>query len=262
MKNKKLRRFAAILATVMLVAGIALVLFPTISNWYGKMVASDISNGFDQSVDNQKDGSYSDAKKKGLVDDEGYLADGSSDYPVYYKADIEKLKRDSIKYNEMLKSKQRDKLTNESAYEQPSLNLSKYGIFNGVYGYVEAPSIDMKLPIYLGTGRNHMNYGAAHLTYTSLPIGGEDTNCVLAGHTGYVGRIFFDNIRNLNIGDEIKVKNYWSTLEYTVTGTKVISPNEMDDIFLKEGKDMIILMTCIKNDNGEFDRYLVFCERK
>ena len=262
MKNKKIRRFVAILATVMLVCGIALVLFPPISNWYGKSVALDISNEFDQSVDNQMDGSYSDAKRKGLVDDEGFLTDGSLDYPVYYKVDIERLRRDSIEYNEMLKTKQRDKLTNELAYEQPSLSLSEYGIFNGVYGYVEAPSIDMKLPIYLGTGRSHMEYGAAHLTFTSLPIGGKDTNCVLAGHTGYVGRIFFDNIRNLHIGDEIRVKNYWSTLKYTVTETKVISPKEMDDIFLKEGKDMVILMTCIKGDNGEFDRYLVFCERK
>ncbi|MGN1130262.1 MAG: hypothetical protein ACI4Q8_02830, partial [Ruminococcus sp.] len=115
MKNKKLRRFVAILATVMLVAGIGLMLFPPISNWYGKIVATDISNRFDQSVDNQIDGSYSDAKKKGIVDDEGYLTDGSSDYPVYYKADIERLKRDSKKYNEMLKTKQRDKLTEESA---------------------------------------------------------------------------------------------------------------------------------------------------
>lgn len=262
MKNKKVRVTVTIIATVMLIAGIGLILFPTISNWYGKSVAKDISNTFDQSVSNQMDGSFRDAKKKGIVDDEGYLTEGSLDYPIYFKADIERLKRDSIEYNEMLKTKQREKLTDEIAYEQPSLKLSEYGIFNGVYGYVEAPAIDMKLPIYLGTGRNHMEYGSAHLTYTSLPIGGKDTNCVLAGHTGYVGRIFFDNIRNLKIGDEVKVKNYWSTLKYSVTETKVITPKQMDDIFLKEGKDMVILMTCIKNDSGEFDRYLVFCERK
>ena len=94
-----------------------------------------------------------------------------------------------------------------------------------------------------------------------MPIGGKDTNAVLAGHTGYVGRIFFDNIRQLNIGDKVKVRTYWSKITYKVTGTKVIKPNHADDIFIHDDKDMIILMTCISNGSGGFDRYLVFCER-
>lgn len=260
MKNSKVRKILLTVATIFLIVGIGLVLFPPLSNWYGIKVANDISEDFDKGISNIQKGSYAEAKKKGLVDDEGIATDGSGDL-MFYDADIKRLKEDSIKYNEMLKVNQRDKLTSKFSYEQPSLKLSKYGIFNGVYGYVEAPTIDMKLPIYLGTGRNHMNYGAAHLTYTSLPIGGDTTNCVLAGHTGYVGRIFFDNIRNLSVGDTVKVRNYWEKISYKVTSTKVITPKQADDIFLKEGKDMIILMTCISNSSGGFDRYLVFCER-
>ena len=66
---------------------------------------------------------------------------------------------------------------------------------------------------------------------------------------------------NLQIGDKVKVGTYWSKITYTVTSTKVIDPDHADDIFIKEGKDMIILMTCISNGSGGFDRYLVFCER-
>ena len=55
----------------------------------------------------------------------------------------------------------------------------------------------MRLPIYLGANSSNMSYGAAHMSATSLPIGGKNTNAVLAGHTGYIGRIFFDNLRNL-----------------------------------------------------------------
>ena len=62
---------------------------------------------------------------------------------------------------------------------------------------------------------------AAHLTYTSLPIGGESTNCVLAAHTGYIGRIFFDYIRYLNVGDEVTVTNLWNKLTYRVTDKRV-----------------------------------------
>lgn len=258
MKNKKVRRVLTIIASIFLITGICLVLFPPVSNTYGKYVAKGISDDFDKRADNPRKGSYADAKKKGEVDGNGCLKDGTQ---VVYDVDIKRLREDSIKYNNMLKKHQWEKLTSSLSYEQPSLKLSKYGIFDGVYGYIEAPTIDMKLPIYLGTARNHLNYGAAHLTYTSLPIGGNNTNAVLAGHTGYIGRIFFDNIRNLQIGDKVKIRTYWSKITYTVTSTKVIDPHHADDIFIKEGKDMIILMTCISNGSGGFDRYLVFCER-
>ena len=66
-----------------------------------------------------------------------------------------------------------------------------------------------------------MSYGAAHMSATSLPIGGKNTNAVLAGHTGYIGRIFFDNLRNLKIGDWVSITNYWDTLNYKVVETKV-----------------------------------------
>lgn len=258
MKSKKVRRVLTIIATLFLVIGIGLVLFPPVSNTYGKYVAKGISDDFETRANHPRKGSYADAKKNGEVDSNGCLSDGTQ---VVYDVDIKRLKEDSIKYNNMLKKHQREKLTSSLSYVESSLKLSKYGIFDGVYGYLEAPTIDMKLPIYLGTARDHLNYGAAHLTYTSLPIGGKDTNAVLAGHTGYVGRIFFDNIRQLNIGDKVKVRTYWSKISYKVTGTKVIKPNHADDIFIHDDKDMIILMTCISNGSGGFDRYLVFCER-
>ena len=90
-----------------------------------------------------------------------------------------------------------------------------------VYGYVSAPSIGLELPIYLGGNDDNMALGAAHMTYTSLPIGGESTNCVLSGHSGYIGRIFFDYLPNLSIGDEIVVENYWDTLTYKVIDKQI-----------------------------------------
>ena len=120
----------------------------------------------------------------------------------------------------------------------------------------------MRLPIYLGANNANMSYGAAHLTYTSLPIGGDTTNTVLAGHTGYVGRIFFDNLRNLKIGDTVTLHNYWGSLDYRVTETKVCLENETQDVFLKEGKDLLTMITCISDGHGGFNRYYVICERK
>jgi sortase A len=65
-----------------------------------------------------------------------------------------------------------------------------------------------------------MSKGAAHLSQTSLPIGGENTNCVIAAHRGFWKAAMFRDIEKLQIGDRITVTNPWATLIYEVTETK------------------------------------------
>ena len=140
--------------------------------------------------------------------------------------------------------------------------MSSYGITSGVYGYISAPSIGLELPIYLGGSDDNMALGAAHMTYTSLPIGGESTNCVLSGHSGYIGRIFFDYIPSLNIGDEITVENYWNTLTYKVIDKQIHKKDESTDCYITEDRDLLTLITCVSNGHGGFDRFYLICERK
>ena len=99
------------------------------------------------------------------------------------------------------------------------------------------------------------------MTFTSLPIGGADTNAVIAGHTGYVGRIFFDNLRSLNIGDRITVRNFWETLTYEVSEKNTFKPNESAAAFIKEGEDLFTMFTCTPSASGDFDRFFVKCRR-
>ncbi|MBQ9673312.1 MAG: class C sortase [Ruminococcus sp.] len=260
-KRSKIRVFFTILATLMLIVGIGLLLFPPVSNTYGKIVAESIADDFDKRVEiieknkNLKKSSDSDNSKN------NFYYDNNDDGIDYQKIDIDALYKDSKAYNKNLRENQSSLLTNDYVFEKPALYLSHYGIYDGVYGYVNIPAIDLKIPIYLGIQNDHMSYGAAHLTYTSLPIGDNNSNCVLAAHTGYVGRIFFDNIRNLKAGDNVQVVNYWNKVNYTVTGHKIIKPNEAEDIFIEENKSKLVLMTCITNNSGGFDRYLVYCEK-
>ncbi len=175
--------------------------------------------------------------------------------------DFGRLYMDSVVYNEALKQHQGELLVNEQAYQKPSLDLSSYGIYSEVYGYVSAPSIGLELPIYLGGNDDNMALGVAHMTYTSLPIGGESTNCVLSGHSGFIGRIFFDYLPNLNIGDEIVVENYWNTLTYKVARKQINKSYESADCFITDGKDLLTLITCISDGHGGFDRFYVIAER-
>lgn len=249
-----MRKFFITTGIILLVAGIGILLFLFISNQLYIQKAVNRCNQFDNQiiVDTKKQ-----INKDGrLTDDHGNII---SDYPILFQADIKKLREDSIEYNKKLKDIQYDMLVSNLSYENPALSLSKYGIYDGVFGYIGCSEINLKLPIYLGTGNNHMNYGAAHLTYTSLPIGGENTNCVLSAHTGYIGKIMFDFVKNLSPGDTVKIKNYWSTLYYEVSDIKTVNPYEIEDIYIQEGKDFLTLVTC--NYNGS-KRYVIKCERK
>ncbi len=255
------------LIIVMLTAGIVLLLFPTVSNFVGKQIANSEAEQFDKKrevVDNSGE-TFEDALEKGEVDKEGYPIDENGrrtgDTPVVFKSDLDRLLKDSQNYNENLKLNQSSLLISEEAYSSPALDMTDYGIFDGIYGYVWAPSIDLKLPVYLGANDNNLSCGAAHMTYTSLPLGGNSTNTVLAGHTGYVGRVFFDNLRRLKLGDTISLQNYWESIDYTVVKTEVKKPNDSQVVFITPDKDLLTMFTCISNGSGGFDRYYVICER-
>lgn len=117
------------------------------------------------------------------------------------------------------------------------------------------------MPIYLGASDDHLAAGAAQLSQTSLPIGGTNTNCVIAGHRGWRGADYFRYVPDLQIGDEIIITNLWETLTYTVVETDIIAPNDVDKILIQEGKDMLTLITCHPYASGGKQRYVVYCER-
>lgn len=254
-----------ILSILLIALSVSCFLYPNVSKEYEKQKIETEIQTFDTKVEEISEGTHKEAVKKKEINEEGYPIneEGSviSDTPVIFKGDIDKLLKDSKYYNENLKENQKSLLVDEYSYAYPSIDLTEYGIYDGIFGYIESPTINMKLPIYLGANDGTMSNGAAHLTYTSLPIGGESTNCVLAAHTGYIGKIFFDYIFNLSIGDKIYITNYWDILEYKVVKTEVHAPNDSDSIFIQEGKDLVTLLTCISDGYGGFNRYYVICER-
>ena len=178
---------------------------------------------------------------------------------MIFEYDLNALHRDSVAYNKGLINHQGT--VDTSDYTKAALKMSDYGLSN-FYCYLSIPSIDMYLPVYLGANDDMMSCGAAHLAGTSLPVDMKDTNVALAGHTGYIGRIFFDNIRRLDIGDTVTIHNYWESINYKVIDYKVVKPNQTADIYIQNGRQLLTLITCIKSKGEGFDRYLVICEKK
>lgn len=277
------RKVLISIAIILLVVGLSLIISPKISNRIGEQIAHSTIEDFkmlkskatsdEPTVKNESSEDsplnttpVSDPSKPRcnpvwqIGNEESYIKNDESTTTVH-NVDFDRLFSNSVTYNENLKQHQSELLVSEMSYQKPSLDLSSYGIINGVYGYISAPSIGMELPIYLGGNDENMAHGAAHMTYTSLPIGGESTNCVLSGHSGYIGRIFFDYIPNMNIGDEITVENYWDTLTYKVIDKQIHKKDESADCYITEGGDLLTLITCISNGHGGFDRFYLICER-
>lgn len=121
--------------------------------------------------------------------------------------------------------------------------------------------MELTMPAYLGASDAHLAAGAAVLGNTSAPIGGDNTNCVIAGHRGWRGADYFRHIDRLTVGDTVKLTNLWETLTYTVADIQIIQPHEIEKIKIQQGRDLLTLLTCHPYASGGRERYVVYCEK-
>ena len=227
--------------------GMGILLYPAINNYYtGKRMESSVESFY--STDPTEDGT-----------DNSFLTiptaetEPSTPYPEL----LEMLEA----YNRELYEDDQSKLSSLAATEQPGVLFSVSGQAGDVFGVLSIPKLEMEMPLYLGATDKHMADGAAQLGQTSIPIGGENTNAVIAGHRGYNGAPYFRYVPELQIGDSVDITNLWGTLHYKVVETRIIQPNDIDAIKIQPGRDLITLLTCHPYASGGRQRFLVICER-
>ena len=164
-------------------------------------------------------------------------------------------------YNQRIYAEKQCNLVDLEACEEPAADLVTYGIEGEIIGVLEIPAMELTMPVYLGASDAHLAAGAAVLGNTSAPIGGDNTNCVIAGHRGWKGADYFRHIDRLAVGDEVRITNLWETLTYTVADIQIIQPHEVDKVKIQQGRDMLTLITCHPYASGGRQRYVVCCER-
>ena len=164
-------------------------------------------------------------------------------------------------YNQQIWEDQQSGLSDPWSYQQPSFVLGDFGMEDEIFAVISIPKIELEIPVYLGATTEHLSLGAAHLSQTSLPIGGINTNCVIAGHRGWHHGEYFYNIVDLEPGDEVVITNMWDTLRYRVTEAKAIESYDVDKVKIQEGRDMVTLLTCYYNGSGHKMRFAVYCVR-
>ena len=164
-------------------------------------------------------------------------------------------------YNRQLYAEKQRDLTSLEACEEPAVDLAAYGIEDEIIGVLEIPAMELTMPVYLGASGEHLALGTAVLGSTSAPIGGDNTNCVIAGHRGWKGADYFRHIDRLQVGDAVQLTNLWETLTYTVTDIQIIQPHEVDKIKIQPNRDLLTLLTCHPYASGGKQRYVAVCER-
>ena len=164
-------------------------------------------------------------------------------------------------YNQRIYNEKQSGLVDLEACEELAADLTAYGIEDEILGVLEIPAMELTMPVYLGASDDHLAAGAAVLGNTSVPIGGANTNCVIAGHRGWKGADYFRHIDRLEVGDTVKLTNLWETLTYTVADIQIIQPHQIEKIKIQQGRDLLTLLTCHPYASGGRQRYVVYCER-
>ena len=242
------RRILVLVTLMLFIAGLGLLLYPYLQGAAADHRITEDANGFLEMVD------LTPVTPEDTIPE----ATGSAETePVLYPELLEAMQR----YNQQLWEEKQSGLCDPWAYEQPSFTLGDYGLADEIFGVIRIPKLELSMPIYLGATYRHMADGAAHLSQTSLPIGGENTNCVIAGHRGWRGASYFRYITELEAGDEVIITNLWGELRYTVVDTRVIAPNDVKQILIQEDRELLTLLTCHPYASGGKYRYVVYCER-
>ncbi len=211
--KKKDSLMTAVLVGVFLL-GLAILLYPTVSDWWNRRVTTRAIAAYDSAV--------------GEMDE--------TDYTAYFEAAEE--------YNEVLAALgaaltiAAPELFDEDYWE--TLDISGTGIM----GYITIEKINVQLPIYHGTSDGVLQIAAGHLQGSSLPVGGESTHAVISAHRGLPSAKLFTDLDQLEEGDTFTITVLDRVLTYEVDQISIVLPNEIESIYIEEGKDYCTLMTC------------------
>ncbi len=241
-KKRKGYRLLIIIAAVVFLAGLIVLLFPVFTNTLYNMEVEQQKETFHQQIEQAR---------------EQLETQGDNNSPAL---PFEELYQELKRRNEQLYEENQSDLKDPFSYEQPGIDLTEYGLEGNIIGFISIPKMDIELPILLGANTKNMKEGAVHLTETSYPIGGDNTNCVIAAHRGYSRAAMFREIQKLEIGDEIYIENFRETLTYRVDEIKIISPTDVKELLIQPARDLVTLITCHPYPYN-YQRYVVYCTR-
>lgn len=212
MKKKRNGKITTVLLIALLVAGLGLLAYPSVSNFWNSMHQTKAIKSYIEEV--------SELNKNDLTD----------------------IWKEVEEYNRNILKRGNKYLPDESEKEKYTELLDVSG--TGMMGYIDIPKISVTLPVYHGTDKGVLQVAAGHLDWTSLPAGGENTHCVLTGHRGLPSAKLFTDLDELEIGDTFILSVLDRTLTYEIDQILIVRPEEADALMISDGEDLCTLVTC------------------
>lgn len=209
--RKKRISLSTIILVIILLVGLSVMLYPTVSDWWNSRVQTQAIASYDIAVEQ--------------IDDNHY----------------DEIMSQAHAYNEAIAQVEAP-LSNPDAVSgyEDILNISGTGIM----GYITIPTINVQLPIYHGTSDEILNVAAGHLEGSSLPVGGTTTHSVISAHRGLPSARLFSDLDRLVVGDTFTITILDEILTYEVEEINIVLPHETSRLAISEGKDYVTLMTC------------------
>lgn len=206
------RKLSTMLLILVFFAGLSLLLYPSLSDYWNSFHASQAVATYSEEVRNLNADQY------------------------------DRLIGEAREYNAALPGRYKAFFLSESDRSTYNALLDVNG--TGVMGYIEIPTIQISLPIYHGTEDEVLQIAVGHLDWSSLPVGGEGTHCVLSGHRGLPSAKLFTNLDKLVAGDKFVIRVLDEVMTYEVDQILIVEPNDLSALAIEKRKDLCTLVTC------------------
>ena len=211
-KSNLLGKIVTILLVSVLAGGILLLLYPTVSDWWNSFHQTQVISTYQESVAELDKSSY------------------------------EEVLQEAITYNEQLVGDNDRFVLSDEELADYERQLDIGG--SGIMGYLEIPRIDVELPVYHGTDAAVLQVAVGHIEGSSLPVGGENTHCVISGHRGLPSARLLTDLDQMEIGDRFMLHTLDEVLTYEVDAIHIVEPEDLSYLSIEEGQDLCTLVTC------------------
>lgn len=213
MSKKKIRNIAFVLFFLI---GMGITFYPMISSRWNEYRESLLVAEY-QKITEEKAGSdlYREMIEKALAYNQ------TLDVPAV---------PDAFSIRDGIQDKEYESLLNESG--------------TGLIGTVEIPVIRINIPIYHYTTKSSLEKGAGHLLGSALPVGGENTHCVVSAHRGLPNQKLFTDLNLVQKEDVFYFHILDQTYAYEVDQILTVEPSQVQSLSAVPGKDYATLVTC------------------
>ncbi len=195
-----------------LLAGIGLLLYPSVANYWNSFHQTRAIMGYQESVSNMT----------------------TEDYKLILK--------EARAYNKQLAGTGIIWKMNESQRKEYNSKLNIDG--TEVMAYISLPKFHIKVPIYHGTDESVLQIAIGHIEGSSLPVGGKSTHCLISGHRGLPSARLFTDLDKVKEGDTWTITTLNETLTYECDQIRIVDPDDISGLNIVEGRDLCTLITC------------------